>query len=222
MLKGLFGSGRPAKIPLTKMPQLHSFVDVSVSGRPPKSVSVESVGPKNIVTGDVGSASGVATFVYSNASGKFRFSVRIVGARGKLTLYEMPRKIETMQAMAGAQKRTAVRMDTIVPGFWRNAKNGRGIGDYAKGNIRDISRGGCSLIIDEEKKKGAYVEVKMMLKSGAPPLELIGEVMRTDHIPSSGKFSHGLRFHGVLPDHDRAIMEFINRRQTDLRSRGLA
>jgi hypothetical protein len=32
----------------------------------------------------------------------------------------------------------------------------------------------------------------------------------------------GLRFHGVKPEEDRAIMEFINKRQADRRNRGLA
>jgi hypothetical protein len=41
-------------------------------------------------------------------------------------------------------------------------------------------------------------------------------------VPTSGKHSHGLRFQGVTPDEDRAILEFINKKQADLRSRGLA
>jgi c-di-GMP-binding flagellar brake protein YcgR len=71
-------------------------------------------------------------------------------------------------------------------------------------------------------KLGAKVEVQMQLKSGAAPLTLLGEVMRHQDIPTSGKHSHGVRFAGVRPAEDQAIIEFINRKQTDLRNRGLA
>ncbi|MDP9017538.1 MAG: PilZ domain-containing protein [Candidatus Eremiobacteraeota bacterium] len=221
MLKGLFG-GKSDKISPAKLPKLHSFVDVTVTGRPPVSVSVESNGPKNIVTGAVGVTTGSAVFTYSNAAGKFRFATRIVGVRGNLVVYEMPRRVDTLTANAGSQKRTSVRMDTIVPGMWRRAKNGVGAGEFVKGNVRDISRGGCSLIIDLELAKAAQVEIKLNLKAGAPPVVALGEVMRVEQIKSSGKVSHGLRFHGITQADDRAIMDFINRRQSDLRSRGLA
>ena len=221
MLRGLFGQ-KSVRIPLSQLPQLHSFVDVTVAGRPAVSVSVESVGPKNIVTTSVGATTGGAVFTYSNAAGKFRFATRIAGARGKLTLYEMPRKVDVLTANAGSQKRSSVRMDTIVPGMWRRAKNGVGAGDFVKGNVRDISRGGCSLIIDYELPRAAQVEVKLNLKSSVAPIVALGEVMRVEHITTSGKWSHGLRFHGITAADDHAIMDFINRRQADLRSRGLA
>jgi len=218
---GLFTKAK-TKVPLSKLPQLHSFVDVTLPGKSPKSVSVESVGPKNIVTAAVGATSGAATFTYSNATGKYRFQTKILGVRGNLTLYAMPLKVDVLQAMSGAQKRSAVRMDTIVPGQWRGAKSGRGTGDFQKGNIRDISRGGCSLIIDQQIARGGEVEIKLSLKTAKEPIVLLGEVMRSEQIQSSGKFNHGLRFHGVQPGDDRAIMEFINKRQSELRSRGLA
>ncbi|MDP9025733.1 MAG: PilZ domain-containing protein, partial [Candidatus Eremiobacteraeota bacterium] len=86
-----------------------------------------------------------------------------------------------------------------------------------------ISRGGCSLICDRELKFGTEVEVQLPLRGGgAAPLALRGEVMRHEHIAQSGKHSHGLRFTGLRPDEDHAIIEFINRKQTDLRNRGLA
>ena len=66
------------------------------------------------------------------------------------------------------------------------------------------------------------VEVKMALRGDAAPLVTLGEVMRSEQIPTSGKHSHGLRFHGLRPDEDQAILEFINRRQAELRSRSLA
>lgn len=219
MLKGLFG-GKSSKVPPSKLPQLHSFVEVSVAGRPSVSVTVESNGPKNIITKGVDASSGSAVFTYSNPAGKFRFATRIAGSRGDLTVYEMPAKVDTLTSNSGSQQRASVRMDTIVPGMWRRAKDGVGAGEFAKANVRDISRGGCSLIIDYELPKARQVEVKLQL--GPMPVIALGEVMRVEHIKTSGKWSHGLRFHGITPAQDKAIMEFINRRQSDLRSRGLA
>jgi c-di-GMP-binding flagellar brake protein YcgR len=46
--------------------------------------------------------------------------------------------------------------------------------------------------------------------------------MRSEAIESTKKTSLGLRFQGVKPDEDRAIMEYINRRQAERRNRGLA
>ncbi len=42
MLRSLFGA-KSADVPLTKLPPLHSFVDVIVAGRPLRSVTVEAV-----------------------------------------------------------------------------------------------------------------------------------------------------------------------------------
>jgi c-di-GMP-binding flagellar brake protein YcgR len=102
------------------------------------------------------------------------------------------------------------------------APGGKGVGDFMKGSIRDISRGGCALIMDRMCKVGQTIEVKMTLSSTAPPLTVLGEVMRAEQVKTSGKFSHGLRFHGLTPVEDRAILEFINRRTSELRNRGLA
>ena len=54
------------------------------------------------------------------------------------------------------------------------------------------------------------------------PMSFLGEVKRVQKIPASGKVSHGLMFHGIRPDEDKTIMEYINKRQAERRSRGLA
>lgn len=223
IFRSLFG-GVAKKVPLTHLPGLHSFVEVSVGGRSPKSVSVDAVGPKNLTTGDAGAQPGeAATFLFTNQLGRFRFSTTVVGVRDGRTYYELPERVEPLAGNAGAQKRASVRMDALVAGMWRLAPGGKGLGDYVKGNVRDISRGGCSLIIDRLLPTGCLVELKLQLKSGGgEALEILGEVMRQERIESSGRHSHGLRFRGSTTREDQAIMEFINRKQTDLRSRGLA
>jgi c-di-GMP-binding flagellar brake protein YcgR len=222
MFKSLFG-GRGEGIPPNKLPQLHSFVDVMVVGRPVQSVTVDSIGPKGIVTRDaLGRVGESAVLVYNAQAGRFRAETKILAVTATSTQFETPRKITLIGAATGMQKRQSVRLDTIVSGEWRLAPSGVGVGEFAKATIRDISRGGCSLIMDREVKLHSSVEVRMKLRPEGPPLTLLGEVMRHEQIKTSGKQSHGLRFHGLRPDEDQAIVEFINRRQADLRNRGLA
>ncbi len=222
MLRSLFG-GKTSNVPPSKLPQLHTFIDVMVGGRPARSVTVESVGPKGIVTKEcLGRVGEAAVIVYSATGGRFRAQTKITGATATTTQLEIPRKMSLVGAAGGTQKRSSVRLDTIVNGTWRFAPMGVGSGEFTRGTIRDISRGGCSLICERPLKLGTKVEVQMPLKAGAPPLTLLGEVMRHEAIPTSGKHSHGLRFQGVRPSEDQAIVEFINRKQADLRSRGLA
>lgn len=222
IFKSLFrGSGKKT-VPEDKLPPLHSFVDVTVGGRAARSVSVEEAGPARIVVGDVVGRKGErAVFVYQNANGKFRFPVSIIEVRGGMTYFDMPQKIESLGG-GGKQKRSSVRLDTLLSGHWRMAPGGKGVGEFMRGSIRDISRGGCAIITDRLCKVGQTLEVRMTLNSSAPPITLLGEVMRAEQVPTSGKFSHGLRFHGLTPVEDRAILDFINRRTAELRSRGLA
>lgn len=221
IFKSLFKGSVKKSVAEDKLPVLHSFVDVTVAGRASRSVSVEAVGPEFISVGDtVGRKGERAVFVYQTANGKFRFAANVTDVRDGVTSFEMPQKIETLGG--GAQKRSSVRLDTLLTGQWRMAPGGKGVGEFMKGSIRDISRGGCALITDRQCKKGQTLEVKVTLNSNAPPLTALGEVMRVEQVPTSGKHSHGLRFHGLTPAEDNAIRDFINRKTAELRNRGLA
>jgi c-di-GMP-binding flagellar brake protein YcgR len=223
IFKTLFGgSAKKTALPEEKLPVLHSFVDVSVAGRPMRSVSVEEAGPARIVVGSVvGRAGERGTFVYQNPNGKFRFGSRIAEVRDGMTGFEMPERIESLGG-GSAQKRSSVRLDTLLAGTWRMAPSGKGVGEFMKGSIRDISRGGCAIILDRQCKTGQWLEVRMSLKNDMPPLTVLGEIVRCEQVPTSGKFSHGLRFQGLTAEEDRTIREFIQRKQAELRSRGLA
>ena len=225
MLKGLFG-GKTGAISPTKLPQLHSFVDMIVGGKTARQVTVEAVGPKGIITSDasLGSVGDTAVLVYTAPSGRYRCSTKITAVSQGKTTFEMPRKISLIGTPAGggSQQRKSVRLDALVSGTWRFAPNGMGHGHFQKATLRDISRGGCSLIIDRGLRNGQQVEVQMQLKPDGPTYTFFGEVMRVEAIKTSGKHSHGLRFAGIRPDEDQAIVEFINRKQSELRSRGLA
>ena len=222
MFKTLFGQGKTA-IPPTKLPQVNSFVDVVVGGRSARSVTVEACSAKGIVTRDVlGRPGEVATLIYNTNAGRFRLQTKIVAANSSSTQFEYPKRVDLIGAATGAQKRSSVRLDTLVTGSWRFAPGGKGTGEFTRATIRDISRGGCAITGDRPLKHGTMVEVKLQLKENVAPIVLLAEVMRHQEIKTSGKHSHGVRFHGVRPEEDHAIIEFINRKQAELRSRGLA
>jgi c-di-GMP-binding flagellar brake protein YcgR len=208
-----------------KLPQVNTFVDLATTGNGPRgSVCIEGINPKAVTVSALpGLASGqTAVFSYQNAHGKFRFSSRCAAVKGAHAHFSVPTRIETIQLFSGAQKRSAVRLDATVPAQWRFAPGGKGNGEYIRASLTDISRSGASLIVDREVKKGTQVEVKFAVSTTSAPLTLLGEVMRTANIETTKKLSLGLRFHGVKAEEDRAIMEFINKRQAERRSRGLA
>jgi hypothetical protein len=221
MFKTLFGG--KTGVPQSKLPQLNAFVDVIVGGRTSRSVTVEACGAKGIVTREVvGRPGELAIMVYTTPAGRFRLQSKIVAVSAGSTQYEFPKRVDLVGAASGAQKRSSVRLDTLVNGAWRFAPGGKGTGEFVRATLRDISRGGCALNTDRPLKLGTMVEVKLALRDDAAPITLLAEVMRHQEIRSSGKHSHGLRFHGVRPDEDHAIIDFINRKQAELRSRGLA
>lgn len=222
MLFNLFRrDGKTKSVPEEHLPALHSFVDVTVMGRSARSVSVEEVGPKEIaVGGAVGRPGDRVAFVYQNAEGRFRFGTTITQVTNGMTYFKTPDRVDAIGG--GAQKRSSVRMDVLVSGFWRLAVGGAGTGEFQKGSIRDISRGGCSLIVDRQCKPGQGLEIRMDLRDDAGPVTVLGEVMRVEVVPTSGKFSHGVRFQRLTAEEDRAILEFIHKKQADLRNRGLA
>jgi hypothetical protein len=222
VLRSLFGGAR-ALIPPARLPQPNSFVEASVGGRPARSVTVESCGREGIVLHELlGRPGEPASLVYTTEAGKFRLQTKISGVSKTSTQLEYPKRVDLVGAATGAQKRSSVRLDALVAGSWRFAPGGKGAGDFTRATIRDISRGGCALTSDRPLKPGTMIEVKLSLREDAAPIVLLGEVVRHQEIRASGKHSHGLRFHGVRPEEDHAIIEFINRKQAELRSRGLA
>ncbi len=208
-----------------KLPPLNGFVALAMTGSGPcGSVCVETLTDRNLtVTALPGtSTGGTGVFTYENAVGKFRFASKCVALRGGMATFAMPERIEALHVFASAQQRDAIRLDATVTARWRFAPGGRGSGEFARASLTDISRTGASLIVDREIRRGTYLETCFTVSPAAPPLVLIGEVMRSSGIESSKKISLGLRFNAVKPADDRAITEFINKRQAERRNRGLA
>ncbi|HVA37781.1 MAG TPA: PilZ domain-containing protein [Candidatus Dormibacteraeota bacterium] len=207
------------------LPKVNTWVELHYGASATFDVCVEHVDDDSIVTsrpeaGRMRQGAAVA-IVFTTTQGKYRFGTRLVGedARGHLR-FAIP---ESVGIVGGgeANQRSALRMDATLPGMWRMAAGGKGVGQFDRATVRDISRGGLALTLPCELRNGLEIEVQVPLGS-APPVQVVCEVMRVDRIEGSAKFSHGVRFRNLSPAGDRTISEFINRRQVDLRARGLA
>lgn len=207
------------------LPSLHSFVDVTVrNGGPKGSVCFENAGLKTFITSVLpGMSPGQqVSFNYQTSGGKYRFNTAVKAVDAKQATYDIPAKIETVQTFAGSAQRTTVRIDTTVPIQWRYASTGKIESEWQKGILSDISRAGSSLSTDKTIKAGTILELKIPLAVKGHPTVLKADAKRVDKIEGTAKFTVGLAFHPLKPDAEKAIIEFINRRQVDLRNRGLA
>lgn len=205
------------------LPAIHSFVECVVRDGPKGQICFEGAGIKTITTTALdGMQPGQLAIVsYTNTSGKYSFQSHVVGINGKQATLELPGQIKTLQKFAGARQRNAVRVDTTVNVTWRFTPSGKIATDYQKATLSDLSTGGAQLTVDRELKAGMKVDCQVPLSPAGPPVLIQGEVRRTDKT-RSGKFNAGLRFVGLSAEAQQAIVDFINRRQADLRSRGLA
>jgi c-di-GMP-binding flagellar brake protein YcgR len=222
---GMFGiKSAPSTKQLREMlPSLHSFVDVVVRNGPKGSVCFENAGIKTFVTSVLpGMSPGQqVSFNYSNTGGKYRFSAAIKAVDDKQATFEMPGKIETVQKFGGSRKRTTVRIDTTVTIQWRYSSTGKIQSEWQKGVLSDISRTGSSLATDREIKTGNIIELKIPLSQDSDPIVVRADARRVDKIENTSKYNVGLAFHPLKADAERAVIDFINRRQVDLRNRGL-
>jgi hypothetical protein len=223
---GLFGIKKaPSGKQLREMlPSLHSFVDVAVRNGPKGSVCFENSGVKTFVTSVLpGMSPGQqVSFNYSNSAGKYRFSAAVRAVDEKQATFDLPGMIETVQRFGGSAKRTNVRIDTTVTIQWRYGAAGKIESEWQRGILSDISRTGSSLSTDKVIKTGNILELKIPLGgSDTPPFTVRADARRVDKIEGTSKYNVGLSFHPLKSDVDRAIIEFINRRQVDLRNRGL-
>jgi c-di-GMP-binding flagellar brake protein YcgR len=206
------------------LPTLHSFVDVAVRNGPKGSVCFENAGAKTFVTSVLPgmSAGQQVTFSYATTGGKFRFNTAVKSVDAKQALFDVPGKIETVQKFAGKASRTNVRIDTTVPIQWRYSSTGKIESEWQKGVLSDISRTGSSLATDKTIKAGNVLELKIPLSPAGVPMITKADAKHVDKIEGTQKFNVGLSFHPLKPESERAILDFINRRQVDLRNRGLA
>jgi hypothetical protein len=206
------------------LPSLHSFVEVTVRNGPKGSVCFENAGATSFATSVLpGMSPGQqASFNYQNTAGHYRFVASVKAVDAKQATFALPGKIETLKKFGGSAKRTNVRIDTTVTIQWRYSSEGKIESEWQKGILSDISRTGSSLSTDKVIKTGNILELKIPLGGAdAQPLLVRADARRVDKIEGTAKYNVGLSFHPLKAEHDRAIIEFINRRQVDLRNRGL-
>jgi c-di-GMP-binding flagellar brake protein YcgR len=203
------------------LPSIHQFVDVAVKNGPKGSICFENAGAKTFLTSTIPgmSAGQQVIFNYQTASGKYRFTAAVKSIADKQATFELPAKIDTVQKFAGAKKRTNVRIDTTMQVQWRYAPAGKIETEWQKGTLSDLSRTGSSLAVEREVKTGTIVELKISL--GSETVATRADARRVDKIAGKDRYTVGLAFHPLKPEAEKAIVEFINRRQVDLRSRGL-
>lgn len=209
---------RLPRVDTSRLPRAGTHVEVIAAGRAARIASVESVEHVIRLAGVIARAGENAVFVYSGESGRYKFSTKCVEYRDGYTTFALPRRVSHIGAAVAPQKRANVRLDAPVTGWWRPAPGGKGVGQFDRGHVRDISRGGCSVILERAFRPGALLEVRLALGAG-PSLSLLGVVMRCE-AAGPRHSTHGLRFQGLTPAEDRAILTFINRSHVELRGRG--
>lgn len=213
----------PAKQLREMLPALHSFIDASVRSGPKGSVCFENAGVKTFMTSVLpGMSPGQQVgFSYQNTGGKYRFNTVVKAVDAKQATFDIPGKIETVQKFGGSAKRSNVRIDTTVNVQWRYASDGKIESEWQKGVLSDISRAGSSLATEKTIKVGNKLELKMPLTPNGQPTVARADAKRVGKIANTSKFNVGLAFQALKPDAERAVIDFINRRQVDLRNRGL-
>jgi c-di-GMP-binding flagellar brake protein YcgR len=205
------------------MPSIHSFVDCTVRGGPRGQICFEGLNAKAITTSKLdGMAAGqTAVLTYTCATGKYSFASTVTNVGSQQATLAMPSEIKVLEQFAGARQRTAHRIDTTVNVQWRFTPTGKIATAYQKATLSDLSRLGAQLTLDRELKVGAHIDVNAPIGAENASVLMHGEVRRVEGT-RPGKFNAGLRFNELKPEIDRAINDFINRRQRDLRNRGLA
>jgi hypothetical protein len=209
-------------VPREVLPDLHAFVDVALGGdHRRESISIDEF---SFDTFTIRAIAGLgvgrrAYFFYRNNNGEFRFSAVCTALGQGKARFTIPARVETLSTYSG--KRTAVRLQAILPIHWRYAPGGLGNGDFFKASLSDLSLGGAALVVARELRTGTQVEVCFTLKTAPRPLVVLSEVMRAAKIEASGKNLVGIRFVNVHGTVGQAINKFIHERQILRRNRGM-
>lgn len=204
----------------TRLPRPGAHVEIVAAGRATRIAIVESVQRAIRVAGVVARSGERAVFVYTSESGRYRFTTKCLEYRDGYTTFALPRVVSHIGAAPSLQKRASVRLDLSATGGWRSAPGGKGEGRFEAARVRDISRGGCSIVLGRAFRPGDLLEIRLTLGGGGQ-LGLLGVVTRC--LPTGPRqFDHGLRFQGVTPAEDRTILTFINRSHAEARGRRVA
>jgi PilZ domain len=133
---------------------------------------------------------------------------------------QRPAEIRTLDSYLGARQRAGVRVQLTLAVRWRFMGNGL-VGEYRAGTVNDLSRNGMQMTSDFALTIGDQIDVGLPVRKDGSVVTVIGVVRRVEKL-SSGKTLAGVELLRVAPNLEAEIVGFLNRRQIDLRKRGLA
>jgi hypothetical protein len=218
-----FGTkAKPSSAKLRDMlPATHSFVTFVVRGGGPEGrICFEGASLKTFrttrIAGMLPGQNGV--FTYSNPVGKFTFSARLLSITDDQAVFNLPDDIKTVARISGPERRAEPRVDTTVAAEWRFKPVGKITGTWSKATISDLSRISANMSADREFKANDVVEVRMSLDAGQS-ITIDASIVRSEK--SGVRYKIGLAFKHVDEESSHVVTRFVNRRMTELRSRGL-
>jgi hypothetical protein len=135
-----------------------------------------------------------------------------------LSFFGTPTKKKTAPSARPAERRAEPRVDTSVGAEWRFKPVGRIASPWGKIVLNDLSRTSATMTCDRPLKPQEAIEVRTML-DGKNMIVLDTVIVRCD--PAGSKFKLGMAFKHVDEESSHVITRFINKRMTELRSRGL-
>jgi hypothetical protein len=204
------------------LPSTHAFVNFVVRGNGPQGrLCFEGASLKTFRTTKIGGMQpgqdGV--FTYENAIGKFTFSARLVSVTDDQAVFNLPNEVKTLARTAGPDRRSEARVDTTVNAEWRFKPVGKIVSTWSKVVISDLSRTSANMTADRDFKAQEVIEIRINLDAGQPMI--VGAA--TVRSEKAGiKYKVGLVFRHVDEESSHVITRFVNKRMTELRSRGLS
>lgn len=117
-----------------------------------------------------------------------------------------------------ADRRVEARVDTSVSAEWRFKPVGKIASPYARVVLNDLSRTSATMTCDRELKAQEVIEIRTAL-DGKTAVVFEAAVVRCDK--AGTKFKVGMAFRHLDEESSHVITRFINKRMTELRSRGL-
>jgi len=203
------------------LPATHAFVNFVVRGSGPEGrVCLEGASVKTFrttkIAGMMPGQSGV--FTYTNPSGRFTFTARLLSLSDEQAIFDLPDDVKTLARATGAERRAEPRVDATVSAEWRFKPVGKIVGTWSKAVISDLSRTSANMTAEREFKAQDVIEVRMSLDAGHS-IFVDASIVRSEK--AGMKYKVGLAFKHVDEESSHVITRFVNKRMTELRSRGL-
>ncbi len=134
-----------------------------------------------------------------------------------LGLFGSPKK-KPVSNVRSADRRAELRVDTSVSAEWRFKPVGKIASPWARIVVNELSRTNATMTSDRAFKPQERIEIRAPLE-GKNPSTFEAAVVRCD--PAGSKFKVGVAFKHIDEEHSHVITRFLNKRMTELRSRGL-